>query len=91
MTLELVNQVYMIGAFQRVANEPLEPKFKQVVANLWKLGIFKDKGQPVAWNTIQHKFGTLMKAFKMKHGYGDEGERANLSALPEDSSPVDHG
>ena len=89
MTLELVNQVYMIGAFQRVANEPLETKFKQVVANLWKLGIFQDKGQPVAWNTIQHKFGTLMKAFKTKHGYGDEGERANLSALPEDSSPVD--
>jgi hypothetical protein len=89
MTLELVNQVYMIGAFQRVANEPLEPKFKQVVTNLWKLAIFQEKGQPVAWNTIQNKFSTLMKAFKTKHGYGDEGERANLSALPEDSSKID--
>ena len=82
MTPEHVNQVYMIGAFQRVANEPLEPKFKQVVANLWKLGIFQDKGQPVASNTMQHKIGTLMKSFKTEHGYGDEGERANLSALP---------
>ena len=75
MTLELVNQVYMIGAFQRVANEPLEPKFKQIVGNLWKLAIFQDKGQPIAWNTIQHKFATLLKAFKVKHGYGEEGER----------------
>ena len=58
-TLELVNQVYMIGAFQRVANESLEPKFKQIVENLWKLAIFQDKGQPIAWNTIQHKFATL--------------------------------
>lgn len=89
MTLELVNQVYMIGAFQRVANEPLEPKFKQIVENLWKLAIFQDKGQPIAWNTIQHKFATLFKAFKVKHGYGEEGERANLSALPEDSSKID--
>lgn len=89
MTLELVNQVYMIGAFQWVANEPLEPKFKQIVGNLWKLAIFQDKGQPISWNTIQHKFATLFKAFKVKHGYGEEGERANLSALPEDSSKID--
>lgn len=89
MTLELVNQVYLIGAFQRVANEPLEPKFKQVVRNLWKLAIFQDKGQPVAWNTIQNKFSSLMKAFKARHGYGEEGERASLSALPEDSSKLD--
>ena len=37
MELELVNQVYMIGAFQRVANESLEPKFKQDLINPWKL------------------------------------------------------
>jgi hypothetical protein len=89
MELELVNQVFMIGAFQRKANDQLEAKFKQVVANLWKLAIFQDKGQPVAWNTLQHKYQTLMKAFRVKHGFGDEGERANLSALPKDSSEID--
>ena len=89
MELELVNQVFMIGAFQKVANDPLEPKFKQVLKNLWKLEAFQAKGQPVAWNTLQHKFQTLLKAFRTKHGFGDEGERANLSALPEDSSEID--
>ena len=89
MELELVNQVYMIGAFQRVTNEPLKPKFKQVLTNLWKLATFQAKGQPVAWNTLQHKYQALMKAFRTKHGFGDEGERANLSALPEDSSQID--
>lgn len=30
-----------------------------------------------------------MKSFRVKHGFGDDGQRANISALPESSSELE--
>ena len=74
----------------RVANEATpEDKFKIIVGLLWKLPAFKRQGQPIAWNTLQHNFQSILKSFRVKHGFGDDGQRANISALPESSSELE--
>jgi hypothetical protein len=34
-------------------------------------------------------FKALLNSFGDRHGFGDDGERANISALPEESSKID--
>jgi hypothetical protein len=70
-------------------NLNLEDKFKIIVGLLWKLPAFKSQGQPIAWNTLQHKFQSILKSFRVKHGFGDDGQSAIISALPEDSSELE--
>jgi hypothetical protein len=38
---------------------------------------------------MQKKFKALLKSFRDRHGFGEEGEKANISALPEETSEID--
>jgi hypothetical protein len=90
MLYALANLVYTNTAFMRVANEgTADEKCRIIVGLLWKLAAFKRQGQPVAWNTCQHKFQTMLKSCRIKHGLGEDGQRANISALSETSSELD--
>ena len=50
---------------------------------MWKLPEFVKQGPTVSAGTIQTRFVHLLKKFRDDHGYGDSGERANLSAIAE--------
>jgi hypothetical protein len=90
MLYALANLIYTNTAFMRVANEgTADEKYRIIVGLLWKLAAFNRQGQPVAWNTCQHKFQTMLKSCKIKHGLGEDGQRANISALSETSSELD--
>jgi hypothetical protein len=90
MLLDLATTVFVHNAFMRVAGEgTAEDKYKMIATLLWKLPAFRAQGQAVAWNTLQHKFQTIFKSFRVRHGYGDEGQRTNISALSESSSELD--
>ena len=85
----MVDQVYSHGAYLRGGNENVADKFKALTSYLWKNSEFSNQGQPIAASSMQKKFGALLKAFRDKHGFSDDGERANLSAIPEESSDID--
>lgn len=89
MCENLLDQVLANGAYQRTQNESLETKFRSIALNLWKLDIFKTKGQPISWNTLQHKYGVLLSGFRTTHGLGDDDAKTNISALPEELTTMD--
>jgi hypothetical protein len=89
MEIALVDQVFAIGAYLKGGEENLEMKFKSLTVFLWKTVEFKNQGQPISGASLHKKFKVLLKSFRDRHGYGDDGERANISALPEESSEID--
>jgi hypothetical protein len=89
MEIALVDQVFAIGAYVKGGEENLEIKFKSLTVFLWKTSEFKNQGQPISGASLHKKFNVLLKSFRDRHGYGDDGERANISALPEESSEID--
>jgi hypothetical protein len=89
MEIALVDQVFAVGAYVKGGEENLELKFKSLTVFLWKTSEFKNQGQPLSGASLHKKFKMLLKSFRDRHGYGDDGERANISALPEESSEID--
>ena len=89
MDQALVDQVLAIDAYIKGGEENVEIKFKTLTVNLWKTTEFKNQGQPVSGASVQKRFKALLKPFRDRHGFGDDGEKANLSALPEESSEID--
>jgi hypothetical protein len=89
MEQAMVDQLYSHGAYLRGGNENVADKFKALTSYLWKNSEFSNQGQAIAASSMQKTIGALLKAFRDKHGFSVDGERANLSAIPEESSDID--
>ena len=69
MKLALVEQVSAHGAYESTVRDSPEDKFRIISTNLWKTTIFQGQ-KTVSWRTIQYKYQTLLKAFRVDHGLG---------------------
>ena len=87
MELSLVKQIFLRAAYTR-GGENLADKYKVIQETLWKLEIFKSR-KPLGHAMIQKKFTELLTQFRLKHGFSDDGQRANMSAIPEELSEID--
>ena len=89
MEMALVDQVLADGAYIKRGEENMDVKFKSITGNLWKNPEFRNQGQPISGGSMQKKFKALLKSFRDRHGFGEEGEKANISTLPEETSEID--
>jgi hypothetical protein len=89
LEIALVDQVFAIGAYVKGGEENVEIKFKSLTVCLWKTSEFKNQGQPISGASAHKKFKALLKSFRDRRAFGDDGERANISALPKESSEID--
>jgi hypothetical protein len=88
MEASLVALVYLHKAYVK-GIENMAEKFNKIIVSLWLTTAFNTQGLPLAAGAVQAKFKNLLKAYRDKHGYSEDGERANISAIDEDPTEMD--
>ena len=88
MELSLVKQVFARAAYTE-GGDNLADKYRSIPETLWNLEMFKSKGKPLGPAMIQEEITDLLKQFRTKHGFSDDGQRANMSAIAEEPSDID--
>jgi hypothetical protein len=88
MLTELSSLVFAHGAYKKTARSSKE-KFEMVAVDLWKKESFYSQGPKTSYATLQKRFKSHLSKFKRDHGYGDEGQRFNVSILSSEMSAAD--
>jgi hypothetical protein len=88
MEATLVALVFLHKAYVK-GIENMAEKFNKIIVSLWLTAEFNSQGLPLAVGAVQAKFKNLLKAYRDKHGYSEDGERANISAIDEDPTEMD--
>jgi hypothetical protein len=55
----------------------------KVIADLWSRKEFNEQCEKQTWTTVQKLFHNLCDTISATHGYGENGMRVKLSALPD--------
>jgi hypothetical protein len=82
MKLYLVKAVKVKRAHIKTKKLQFQEKYVKVIADLWSRKEFNEQCKRQTWTNVQKMFRTLCDTFSATHGYGENGMRVNLSALP---------
>jgi hypothetical protein len=88
MEATLVALVFLHKAYVK-GIENMAEKFNKIIVSLWLTAEFNSQGLPLAVGAVQAKFKNQLKAYRNKHGYSEDGERVNISAIDEDPTEMD--
>lgn len=83
MKLNLVKAVKANKAHVKTKKLQFQEKYQKVIADLWTRKEFNEQCEKQTWTTVQKMFRSLCDNFSSAHGYGENGMRVNLSALPD--------
>jgi hypothetical protein len=83
MKLNLVKAVKANKAHIKTKRLQFRGKYVKVIGDLWSREEFNEQCEKQRWATVEKMFRSLCDKFSSVHGYGENGMRINLSALPD--------
>jgi hypothetical protein len=83
MKLNLDKAVKANKAHIKTKKLQFQEKYVKVIGDLWSRKEFSEQCEQQTWTTVQKMFRSLCDTFSATHGYGENGMRVNLSALPD--------